>query len=310
MNDPQRYQQQAPLLADLHRLLRNQTFASGQSHYLETERVALFINPCARADSALLDIPIHIQLIGQPKTLLHDVPLFLHVTPARELETAGATLHYGRLDKRGTLCFAQVATGSYRLTLPQAPGVAHPAGVVPLVSQQTFLTPAAQSAERPSGSGASVPETQRGPFRRVYQSSSGLIKVIVLVRETGEFTVTFHTPYHVWDGSILQLHWYSADDQAEEPGSPEIFLVVLTWSQRHQRCIAEINVGRVIGSFTVALPEAPEPVTMLEAQSFAAIQRSTQAASTHQSRRAWQQLLTNDRLSLSVRQHIEQALHQ
>lgn len=296
MNDTLANQREEAVLADLNRILRTREFSAQQSYHLETELVAVFINPYPTDDHRLLHIPIYVRALTEEPTSLQHIPVFLDFsTPTSD--AAASMLHYGRLNKRGAVCFSHVEVGTYHLLVPLRGSAPASGSVIALLPQHTALTPAAQSATSPT--------TPSPHFRRIFQSSNGAIRVVVLHRETGEYIVTFQALHQLWDGSIVRFLWH---DHADPATPPETFLVVLTWNPRRQRCVAEVNVGRVAETFTISLPEEPEPLTMLESQAPDIIRRSILMAHTYQTRQAWQRILANQTLAAHVRQQIEQAL--
>lgn len=300
MNDTPATKSGEAILANLSHLFRARQFSAQQSYYLETELVAVFINPYPTDDPHLLHIPIEVRPLTGSKTSLQHVPICLDFATATDDPITGI-LHYGRLNQRGSVCFSHVAGGVYRLILPQQHRANQSDSVIDLLPQRTMLTPAAQSVPNAS---TAVPH-----FQRIFQSSNGALRVVVLLRETGEYVVMFQTPHQLWDGSVVRFLWHEHPTPATTT-TPDALLVVLTWSPRHQRCVAEVNVGRVSDTFTLALPEEPEPLTMLETQSPDTIRRSIQIAHTYQARQAWQRLLAIPTLSPNIRYQIEQALQQ
>lgn len=298
MNDSLANQREEAVLADLNRMLRTREFSAQQSYHLETELVAVFINPYPTDDQSLLHIPIQVRALTEEPTIFQHMPVFLDFSSSKSDHAAGM-LYYGRLNKRGAVCFSHVEAGTYQLLVPLRGSTPAGGSVIALLPQPTAMIPAAQSA-----SGSDTPAPQ---FRRIFQSSNGAIRVVVLHRETGEYIVTFQALRQLWDGSIVRFLWH---DHADPATSPETFLVVLTWNPRRQRCVAEVNVGRVAETFTISLPEEPEPLSMLESQPPDIIRRSILMAHTYQTRQAWQRLLTNPTLASHVRQQIEQALQQ
>lgn len=296
-------------LSHLRTTLSTLALHTHRARYIETDQISILVNPCLSEENNFFDIPLTIVPLHTPqKRFLAGVPIFMEPVTEDDLTTTLPITWYSHLDEQGRVIFKYITGGMYRFetslnkssNLSASSEESNPINVIPLPRQHLQMVPAARTHDQSIG-------TQR--FHRIFQNSNGSLRVTVQEQETGELWLHFYSPHRHWHTAVIGFVWSSIPAPGETPHAQRL-LTILTWNERRQACVADMNMGRLHYAFELALPEHIIPPARLTQETIETFYRSIAFATSNRSQQAWRRLITDENLLPDVRGLIERALEQ
>ena len=302
--------------AELHDLLDDLVWNTGDGRIREHENLAVMIDPLPGTTEDVFDVPVTVLPFEFSSNELEGTAITF--TP---IDGSGAANRIvGRLDRRGQALFRDLPSSRYTtdVLLPSRVIAPYPAPVDSVLQRiaRLFRFPVSVPlglSLRPqlmqaSTTGSSLDQTEEVRFR----DDSGRMLATVWTNGGDDLKVDLEVRDQAWDGKLMFLTIWGGPEPHDALASDHSVLIVpMAWSDVSQVCCGAVKLHRndALLSVGLQLPEEPIPASALTDDLVATVVASVAAADSELTLTAWRRLSDNESgVAPEVRRALEQSL--